>query len=278
MVFDPAAGHFAASQRPAIHRHTAPSIGSGVSFYLPAGEIFHGSGVGEGQFLTVPAERAESREQMMFRHKAPLLHTAHEDACTQNMKIRLRESRRQQNAAAMHHGRALCQLRETFLRKFPPCSEALGGRCIPCPSIPAAGAAALHGLPASPAVLPPGAAAIRRLCGFLGLAAFGLFACFGGSGQPELFFGGVLAGNRQSPGRTGFDEPGHEVALTALTGPDAAHLAHVQRQTTGAVGLALTAEGIVHIAQHIGQRELRVALQECATCPSSSSGAKVQVE
>jgi len=53
------------------------------------------------------------------------------------------------------------------------------------------------------------------------------------------------------------------VALTALTGPDAAHLAHVQRQTTGAVGLALAAEGVVHIAQHIGQRELRVALQEC---------------
>ena len=80
MVFDPAAGHFAASQRPAVHHHTAPSIGSGVSFYLPAREIFHGSGVGEGQFLTVLAERAESREQMMFRHKAPLLHTAHEDA------------------------------------------------------------------------------------------------------------------------------------------------------------------------------------------------------
>lgn len=74
---------------------------------------------------------------------------------------------------------------------------------------------------------------------------------------------GVLAGSRQSPGRTGFDEPGHEVALPALTGPDAAHLAHIQRQTTGAVGLALAAEGVVHIAQHIGQRELRVALQEC---------------
>ena len=60
MVFDPAAGHLAASQRPAVHRHAAPAVGSGVSFYLPAGEIFHGSGVGEGQFFTVPAERAES--------------------------------------------------------------------------------------------------------------------------------------------------------------------------------------------------------------------------
>ena len=251
MVFDPAAGYLAASQRPAVHRHAAPSIGSGVSFYLPAGEIFHSSGVGEGQFLTVLAERAESREQMMFRHEAPLLHTAHEDACTQNVKIRLRESRRQQNAAAMHHGRALCQLREIFLRKFPPCSEALGGRCIPCPSVPAAGTAALHSLSASPAVLPPGAAGIRRLCSLLWFAALGLFACFGGSGQPELLFGGVLAGSRQSPGRTSFDEPGHKVALTALTGPDAAHLAHIQRQTTGAIGLTLTAEGIVHIAQHI---------------------------
>ena len=55
----------------------------------------------------------------------------------------------------------------------------------------------------------------------------------------------------------------HKVALTALTGPDAAYLAHIQRQSAGAVSFALAAKGIVHIAQRIGQLELRVALQKC---------------
>ena len=51
--------------------------------------------------------------------------------------------------------------------------------------------------------------------------------------------------------------------LAALTGPDAPHLAHIQRQTAGAVGFALAAKGVVHISQGICKCELRVALQEC---------------
>ena len=51
--------------------------------------------------------------------------------------------------------------------------------------------------------------------------------------------------------------------LAALTGPDAPHLAHIQRQTAGAVGFALAAKGVVHISQGICKCELRGALQEC---------------
>ena len=50
--------------------------------------------------------------------------------------------------------------------------------------------------------------------------------------------------------------------LTALAGPDTAHSGHVQRQAAGAVGLALAAKGVVHIAQGVRQREFRVALQK----------------
>ena len=160
----------------------------------------------------------------------------------------------------MHHGGTPGQLREIFLRELPPRGEALGGRCLPCPAVPAAGAAALRGLPAGAAVLPPCAAGIGGPAAFLGLAALGFSACLGGSSQPELLFRRVPAGGRQGAGRACLDQPGHEVALAALTGPDTAHLAHVQQQSAGAVGLALAAEGVVHMAQNVGQRELRVAL------------------
>ena len=110
----------------------------------------------------------------------------------------------------------------------------------------------------------------------LPLPAF--FARLGGRLQPELFFGAVLAGSRQGAGRARLDQPGYEMPLTALAGPDTAHFGHVQRQAAGAVGLALTAKGVVHIAQGVRQREFRVALQKAATWPSSSSGANVQVE
>ena len=98
---------------------------------------------------------------------------------------------------------------------------------------------------------------------FWALPAFaGLSARLGGRGQPELFFGAVLAGSRQGAGRARLDQPGHEMPLTALAGPDTAHSGHVQRQAAGAVGLALAAKGVVHIAQGVRQREVRVALQE----------------
>ena len=50
--------------------------------------------------------------------------------------------------------------------------------------------------------------------------------------------------------------------LAALTGPDAAHLTYVQRQAAGAVLFTRAAKGVVHVAQHIGQCKLRVALQK----------------
>ena len=68
---------------------------------------------------------------------------------------------------------------------------------------------------------------------------------------------------RQGAGRACLDKPGHKMPLAALTGPDAAHLAHIQRQAAGAVGFALAAKGVVHISQGIRKGELRVALQEC---------------
>ena len=51
--------------------------------------------------------------------------------------------------------------------------------------------------------------------------------------------------------------------LAALTGPDPAHFVHIQRQAAGAVCLTRAAKAVIHIAEHIGQRELRVALQKC---------------
>ena len=50
--------------------------------------------------------------------------------------------------------------------------------------------------------------------------------------------------------------------LAALTGPDAAHLTYVQRQAAGAVLFTRAAKGVVHVAQHIDQLKLRVALQK----------------
>ena len=78
----------------------------------------------------------------MLRHKASLLHTAYEHPCPQHMKPRLRKGHRQQHAAAVHHSRTLCQRGEVLPGKLLPGSKALGRGGLPCPGIPAAGAAA----------------------------------------------------------------------------------------------------------------------------------------
>ena len=64
------------------------------------------------------------------------------------------------------------------------------------------------------------------------------------------------------------------MALAALTGPDAAHFAHIQRQTAGAVGLARAAKRVVHVAKHIRQRKFRVPGQERGHLPFILFGGK----
>ena len=131
---------------------------------------------------------------------------------------------------------------------------------LPCPGIPGAAARALHGVPAGATVCAAGAAGICGL-GRLRLA-LALFARLGSGGKPELLLRGVFSLRRQGAGRTGLDQPGHKVPFAALAGPDAAHLAHIQRQTAGAVLFACAAKGVIHVAQHICQYKLRVALQK----------------
>ena len=197
---------------------------------------------------------------MMLRHKASFLHTAYEHPCPQHMEPRLRKGHRQQHTAAVHHSRALRQRGEILPGKLLPCGKALRRGGLPCPGVPGAAARALHGIPAGAAVRTAGAAGI---CGLGGLClALAFFARLGSGGKPELLLRGVFPLRRQGAGRAGLDQPGHKMPLAALTGPDAAHLAHVQRQTAGAVLLACAAKGVVHVAQHIGQCKLRVALQK----------------
>ena len=132
---------------------------------------------------------------------------------------------------------------------------------LPCPGVPGAAARALHGIPAGAAVRAAGAAGIcdlGRLCSF----SLTLFAGFGSGSKPELLLWGVFSLRRQGAGRADLDQPGHKVPLAALTGPDAAYLAYIQRQAAGAVFFACAAKGVVHVAQHIGQCKLRVALQK----------------
>ena len=176
------------------------------------------------------------------------------------MQVRLREGDRQQHSAAVHHCRTVGQRGEIPPGKFLPRRKALGGAELPCPGVPAA-AAALHGIPAGPGIFPPGGAGVRSFGGLAALALC-LFACGFCRRQPELLFRGKFSLGRQGAGRARLDEPCHKVAFAALTGPDAAHLAHVQRQAAGAVCFTLAAEGVIHVAQRIGQRKLRVALQE----------------
>ena len=177
------------------------------------------------------------------------------------MQAGLREGHRQQHAAPVHHGRTSGQCRENLLRELLPRGQALGRGGLPCPGVPAAAAPALHGIPAGAAVGPAGRTGVL-LSGRFAALALALFTGGGCGVQPEQFFRGVLPCGRQGTGRARLDQPCHKVALAALTGPDAAHLAHVQRQASGAVGLALAAKGVVHIAQRVGQLEFRVPLQK----------------
>ena len=89
---------------------------------------------------------------MMLRHKASLLHTAHEHPRPQHMKPRLRKSHRQQYTAAVHHSRALRQRGEILPGKLLPCGKALRRGSLPCPGVPGAAARALHGIPAGAAL------------------------------------------------------------------------------------------------------------------------------
>ena len=198
---------------------------------------------------------------MVLRHKAAFLHAAHKYARPQHMQVRLRERHRQQHTAAVHHSRAVNQRREILPGKRVPCCKALGRTCLPCLCF-AAALVTLHRFPAGTGILAAGCTGIRGL-GRLAALSLGLFARSFRCCQPELFFGSVLALCGQNARSASFDEPGHKVALAALTGPDTAHLAHIQRQAAGAVGFALTAKGVVHISQGIRKGELRVALQEC---------------
>ena len=138
------------------------------------------------------------------------------------MQSRLRKGYGQQNTAAMHHGRAVRQRREILPGKLLPCSKALGRGGLPCPGIPAAGAAALHRLPQGTAALPAGAAGIRGLGRLAALASLLLFALLCGSSQPELFLCRIGSGGRQRPRRASLDQTGNKMPLAALTGPDPA--------------------------------------------------------
>lgn len=118
MVFDPSARHLAAAHGAAIHGHAAPAISGSVRGDLTAGKVLRYPRVGKGQCFAVGAERAECREQVVLRHEASLLHAAHEHPRPQDMQSRLRKGHRQQNAAAMHHGRAVRQRREILPGKL----------------------------------------------------------------------------------------------------------------------------------------------------------------
>ena len=275
MVFDPPGRHFAAAEGEPVHRDTAPAVGGGGSGDLPARQVLDHARVGKRQFLAVGALGTECREEVVFGHKAALLHTAHKDACAQNMQTRLREGCRQQHTAAMDHGGTVCEGRKILLGERVPGREALGGRhALPCPGAFAA-AAALHRIPEGAGVLPAGCTGIAALrAGRLALTGLLLPVLLSGSRQPELLFGGITARCGQSTGSARLDQPGNEMALAALTGPDATHFAHIQRQTAGAVGLARAAKGVVHVAKHIRQRKFRVPGQERGHLPFILFGGK----
>ena len=137
----------------------------------------------------------------MLRHKAALLHAAHEHPCPQHMKSRLWKSYRQQHTAAVHHGRALRQRGEILPGKLLPCGKTLRRGGLPCPGIPGAAARALHGVPAGATVCAAGAAGICGL-GRLRLA-LALFARLGSGGKPELLLRGVFSLRRPGRARCG---------------------------------------------------------------------------
>ena len=164
----------------------------------------------------------------MPRHKTPLLDRAGQHPRPQDVQPQGRAGRGQQDAFPQDGGGLFRQRGERLLRKGPPDLQDLGR-------------AGGRGL-----LFAPG----RRAAAGLGPPD---------AGQPGGFFGGAGGGIRRGPR---LDQPGHEVPLAALAGPDAADQRHIQSHAAGAVFFAGAAKGGKGPLHHIGQGKVGVPGQK----------------